>query len=158
MPFEAKSRRRSLSFSWRVSFLRLLRDPIEPIGVSLAGDVIFRELSVNPLFSFPHATVLSLSHRRAPSPSLSSCTFPLIRSEGRFPGSCPTFSTSDVAAFESADKLVSPCTYRISDIKFVRLGDRIDRAGHSMNTRRRNRRDQFCHHLDSFSQIARKLF
>lgn len=120
--YPKRSRVVDLSRFHRASrFFDCFGGPIGPIGVSLADDVIFRELSVNPLFSFFHATVLSLSHRRPPSSSLSLYTFPLIRSEGRFPGSCPTSSTSDVAAFESADKLVSPCTYRISDIKFVRV-------------------------------------
>jgi len=66
--------------------------------VSLADDVIFRELSVNPLFSFFHAIVpLALSLAPPRTLFVFIRLFPLIRSEGRFPGSCPLSSTSDVA-------------------------------------------------------------
>lgn len=87
---------------------RLRIGPDRACGVSLASDVIFRELSVNPLSSFFHAIVslaLSRSHHRTALPVFIRL-LPLIRSEGRFPGSCPASSTSDVAVFgalESAD-------------------------------------------------------
>jgi len=51
----------------RLTRLRV-RGPKRAHGVSLAGDVIFRELSVNPLFSFFHAIATRPLARTAAPP------------------------------------------------------------------------------------------
>jgi len=140
--FEAKSHRRSFSVSpiSRSHSFDFQVGPNRVHDVSLADDVIFRELSVNPLFSFFTRSSLALSLAPLRTLFVFIRQFPLIRSEGRFPGSCPLSSTSDVAALEaleSADKLVSSCTYRISDIKFVR-GSESNRSSGSVNEHRKN--------------------
>lgn len=117
--------------------------PDRVLGVSLAGDVIFRELSVNPLVFFfsrdQHLSALSLALSRALPRLHPALPFDPVRGtlSGILSG-VPT--TSDVAAFGALRKRRQtgfvPCTCRISDIKFVE-GPGIEfRPGQSMRISR----------------------